>query len=419
MKKLTILFIAFAIFGIMHAQINLSAEKLTGPIYGKVGDNLAYAFTVKNNASTASGTNYEVFLFNGTQSLATPQPGISIAPGGTHVFTFTWNTTGFSTTTHAFVTALVEWTGGESETTGFRVDILPASAEFRYIGNATNPTWDEFYPISYYSGTSISQTIYTESQIGFTGTITHLAYDFRGHGDVPANIPVEIYMGLTTKSGFATGGTDWIPTNQMTKVFEGSLPVDVAGEREIAFRLNTPFAYTGGNIVVMAFKPMQSVWYDEANQFKTTNLAAPRTMQAYHDTTPINLSDLPPGIVWSYIANIKIMITNPTVEDIDVVIEEPKPTIAKNSLLPNYPNPFNPSTTISFDNVVEGNVRIDIFNVKGQRITTLTNQHYGIGLHKLVWEGRDDFGTQVGSGVYLYRMTSENHSETRRMILMK
>jgi hypothetical protein len=399
--------------------MNLSAEKLTGPIYGKVGDNLVYTFTVKNNSSSPSGADYEVYLYhNRNVSLAAPQPGVSLPAGGTHNFSFTWNTTDYATTNFYDLTAVVLYGSIEDETGGLRVDLLPTTAEFKYVGDNASTTWDRFFPISYRFETNVSQTIYLENQIGFTGTITHLAWDFRGHGDVPANIPVEIWMGHTTNSTFSTGN-DWVPTSDMIRVFQGFFPVDFSGISEVAIRLNTPFVYTGGNLVVMAYKPFVADYYDEANGFKTTNVGVERSLVYTSMDTPIDLGNLPPAGRDMTIPNIKFMLSNPVVEEIDVVIEEPRPVFARNSLLPNYPNPFNPSTTISFDNVVEGNVRIDIFNVKGQRITTLTNQHYGIGLHKLVWDGRDDFGTQVGSGVYLYRMTSENHTETRRMIMMK
>ena len=121
------------------------------------------------------------------------------------------------------------------------------------------------------------------------------------------------------------------------------------------------------------------------------------------------------------------------------------PTIPKvsNMLLGNYPNPFNPETTISFV-VATGNrqqgsntrsgdfqspkwtsemsatsVRIDIYNVKGQKVRSLVNGLYPAGEHSVVWNGADDNGVGVGSGIYLYRMTADGASETRKMVLIK
>jgi len=85
----------------------------------------------------------------------------------------------------------------------------------------------------------------------------------------------------------------------------------------------------------------------------------------------------------------------------------------------NYPNPFNPTTTIAFDLPSEGNVRLDIFNIKGQKVKTLTNSHFTSGFHQAVWNGLDDQGKQVSSGIYFYKLTHENGQMMKKMILMK
>jgi len=85
----------------------------------------------------------------------------------------------------------------------------------------------------------------------------------------------------------------------------------------------------------------------------------------------------------------------------------------------NFPNPFNPSTTISFDVAKEGNVQIEVFNIRGQKVKTLLNETRGIGNHSVVWEGTDNHGRILSSGVYFYRMTTGEFSQTRRMLLLK
>jgi len=85
----------------------------------------------------------------------------------------------------------------------------------------------------------------------------------------------------------------------------------------------------------------------------------------------------------------------------------------------NFPNPFNPSTTIAFDVARDGNVEIEIFNIRGQKIKTLVNDNYTAGRHSVVWQGTDNYGRAMSSGVYFYRMTVGEFTETRRMLLMK
>jgi len=91
----------------------------------------------------------------------------------------------------------------------------------------------------------------------------------------------------------------------------------------------------------------------------------------------------------------------------------------KTVLKSNYPNPFNPSTTISFDMAKGDLVQIDIYNIRGQNITTLFNGYLEAGTHQVVWKGTDNHGKTVGSGIYLYQAKIGSFLETKRMVLMK
>jgi len=89
------------------------------------------------------------------------------------------------------------------------------------------------------------------------------------------------------------------------------------------------------------------------------------------------------------------------------------------ALRANYPNPFNPSTTIAFDVARNEHVTIDIYNISGQKVKTLVNRSFDAGRHTTVWNGDDQTGRQVGSGVYFYRMTAGKYTKTQKMLLMK
>lgn len=94
------------------------------------------------------------------------------------------------------------------------------------------------------------------------------------------------------------------------------------------------------------------------------------------------------------------------------------PAIAR-MLNANFPNPFNPETTISFDMPKTGNARLDIYNVKGQIVKTLFNGTAPYGKTSLVWNGTDNNAQNVTSGIYFYRLSTDQNSETRKMMLMK
>ena len=85
----------------------------------------------------------------------------------------------------------------------------------------------------------------------------------------------------------------------------------------------------------------------------------------------------------------------------------------------NYPNPFNPSTTISFALSTATEVSLDIYNLLGQTILTLSDQIESAGEHVITWDGRDASGEPVASGVYLYRLTTDNGTLSRKMLLIK
>jgi flagellar hook assembly protein FlgD len=95
------------------------------------------------------------------------------------------------------------------------------------------------------------------------------------------------------------------------------------------------------------------------------------------------------------------------------------PVVTQTALKGNYPNPFNPETSIAFDLANEEHVSIDIYNIKGQKVKTLANDRFGVGSHSIVWNGKDDSGKNVGSGIYFYNMKSGKYTSTRKMILMK
>ncbi len=84
-----------------------------------------------------------------------------------------------------------------------------------------------------------------------------------------------------------------------------------------------------------------------------------------------------------------------------------------------YPNPFNPETTISYSIPSDGPVRIDVYNIRGQRVRTLVNERLDKGDHSVVWHGEDDYGKAVSSGVYLYRIEAAGRATTRKMLLLQ
>jgi hypothetical protein len=85
----------------------------------------------------------------------------------------------------------------------------------------------------------------------------------------------------------------------------------------------------------------------------------------------------------------------------------------------NYPNPFNPTTTLRFDLPEVSDVTVTIFNMLGQRVRTFNMNDTPAGYHSIKWDATNDLGEQVGAGVYLYQLRANQFVKTRKMVLLK
>ena len=119
------------------------------------------------------------------------------------------------------------------------------------------------------------------------------------------------------------------------------------------------------------------------------------------------------------------------IDDIKIIAStgawvDPLP-VYKSELHGNYPNPFNPETTISFSvaqSAVSGSdgssfVNLEIYNIRGQKVRTLISTKLASGFHTVVWDGKSDAGRSVTSGIYFYKMQNADYTKTRKMILLK
>ena len=107
--------------------------------------------------------------------------------------------------------------------------------------------------------------------------------------------------------------------------------------------------------------------------------------------------------------------------------ELPTPNIITQNQIPlsdlqltNYPNPFNPTTTISFSVTQTSSfVTLDIYNIKGQKVKQLVSDQLSAGQHSVIWQGIDDNNKPVSSGIYFYKLKTGDFEKTKKMILMK
>ncbi len=132
----------------------------------------------------------------------------------------------------------------------------------------------------------------------------------------------------------------------------------------------------------------------------------------FSDGLKITQFKVTPGVTWTSESGVFPSLPS-SVQDGTLPIHAPR-------LLQNYPNPFNPQTTISFNLPQETIASLRVYDLSGRLVRTLLNNETAPqGLNQVVWNGRNDSGQQVPSGVFFYRLEAAGFTESKRMVLVK
>jgi hypothetical protein len=178
---------------------------------------------------------------------------------------------------------------------------------------------------------------------------------------------------------------------------------------------------------------VDSMWGTiQPGESKTLNLTFDRLSYAqgiYHANLIINSWDKNHNLDTIRIP-LTLCIDTTTSVDLD---EDQKPSIF--ALSQNYPNPFNPITIIQYAvsgrqikaadsgrRTADGSftpVTLKIYNILGQKVRTLVDEPKGVGNHEVIWDGKDDLGKEVASGIYFYKLTAGSHQKIKKMVLLK
>ncbi|MCK5051453.1 MAG: S8 family serine peptidase [Candidatus Cloacimonetes bacterium] len=135
-------------------------------------------------------------------------------------------------------------------------------------------------------------------------------------------------------------------------------------------------------------------------------------------TDLINGTTYEAGVVAVYDEGESVMVT---IDFVPNIVSAGNEIFTTTALISNYPNPFNPTTTISFSLATESaeNTELIIYNLRGQKVKTLVNEKLDIGIHQVVWNGDDKNGKPISSGLYFYKLKSGSLEQTKKMILLK
>ncbi|MDD3534618.1 MAG: T9SS type A sorting domain-containing protein [Candidatus Cloacimonetes bacterium] len=189
-------------------------------------------------------------------------------------------------------------------------------------------------------------------------------------------------------------GADGMPNTMITQVQYPAANV-VQGWNYIAFP--TPVLIQSGDyyLAIMETPNASQIGVDtSSNGFSYTNL----------------------GAGWAAYTNGEIMIRS--IEE-PIMANDDDVVVPLTLAISNYPNPFNPTTTISYSVPTSGMTSVKIYNLKGQMINTLVNQEMASGKHSVVWNGTDAKGKNVASGIYFMKVENAGKSVHRKMLLSK
>jgi hypothetical protein len=223
---------------------------------------------------------------------------------------------------------------------------------------------------------------------------SHFVYDTAGQGPI----------------GYSTGGS-YIVKSGFWYIAELSSTVDVA-------ITNFEAEYLDDVVVIRwcisATEPFEGINIyradGESGEFLRINkeIVAPEQIGSYSDETAV------PGRTYTYrigaaaadgeVFSVTISLTLP-----------PKPL----TLYQNVPNPFNPSTSIAFFLPSSNHVRLVIYDIQGKKIRTLCDETRDMGRHTIHWNGTNDLGNAVGSGVYYYRLDTGKKTLNRKMVILR
>lgn len=170
-----------------------------------------------------------------------------------------------------------------------------------------------------------------------------------------------------------------------------------------------------------------NVWRGSEGELSEATKITFSIIPAYNNSFTTNYSyldeEVTPGDVYYYwLQGVSLDLTSEYFGPLSVTVEEPEeevPLIFTTTLRKNFPNPFNPDTTIEYSIREETETVLRIYNLRGQVVKTLFSGIKEAGEYRAIWNGTDSSGREVSSGIYFYRLTTDHYDSINKMLLVK
>lgn len=244
---------------------DLAGMSITGNTVVNAGNTENYNITVKNVGNNAQNT-YTVKLYKGNgEELSSIDISQTIVPDESVVHNLVWNVPVDEPIGMVEIYGKVFLTGDENtandETNTLNVEVFPPGIIEITVGDGTDN--NNRTPLSFQYKNSLTEIIYLADELtGAEGMITALTY-YNNFTSNLLNKPTVIWLGETTQTNLTNG---WIPSTSLTEVFNGTINYP-SGTNSVTIQLTTPYFYNGSNLVVMAFRPMDTQGYGTTDYF--------------------------------------------------------------------------------------------------------------------------------------------------------
>ena len=263
------------------AQPNdMAAVAIVGNVTPSIGNATTYTITVRNRG-TSPQSNYQVKLVTSTGTELASVAGPTLAPGLIQDVPLSWTPNAEGP---LILRGKVVLTGDQNPNNdlspGLSITVMPAGINVVTIGSGNEQA---NMPVNMYWRNSLYETLYYPAEVSMLGTISAITFYNNFVTNLP-NKPTKIWLGATTQENLANG---WIPSTELQLVFDGNVNYP-SGENNIMIPLQTPYTYTGGNLVMMVNRPMDTTYFSSMDVFKCQTVGTQRSRLVYSDSSEYN-----------------------------------------------------------------------------------------------------------------------------------
>jgi len=264
---------------------DLAATSITGNPTPSVGTPTTYTVTVRNRGTNPQSA-YSVKLVNAAGTELASVPGTTIQPGITQTFNISWTPAAEGPMLlRGKVVMAGDGNPNNDLTQPISISVMPAGIMVMTIGAGNE---QNRVPVDMWWRNSLYETIYYPTEIGLVGNIAAIAFYNNFITDLP-NKPTKIWLGTTQNQDLAAG---WIPSTQLTLVFDGTVNYPT-GQNTIMVPLQTVFTYTGGNLVMMVNRPMDTTYFNSSDNFFCQTIGTTRARRVQSDSTEYDPANPP------------------------------------------------------------------------------------------------------------------------------